>query len=906
MNTPANVVLRHLRGFVTEQSPDRQLLECFAVRREEAAFETLVKRHGPLVLGVCRRVLHNGPDAEDAFQATFLALARQAESAGRCGSVGGWLYRVAYRTAVKSRARAASRRLQELQGEPPVSEDPLAAVTGRELLTTLDEELQRLPEIYQVPLVLCYLEGKTADEAARQLDWAVRTLKRRLRQARERLRIRLTRRGLSLSAALLTAGVVQEATAAVPVSLAASTVRAALGALTLSACSSLRTAALILGGCVLMLGTVALVRPEPRRVQTPQGEAKAPSTPAEQMTVSGQVMGTDGKPAGGASIVLVGRARRQYRTGDLLADRSELLGEGQSDAEGRFRFKAHRTSSARFLEVYAIATAKGHAIGWQRIAPDAEEPHAVFKLLPEQLLRGRLVDLQGQPAAGIRVSLSRLGNVVNGEYDGISLSMVPGLKGFWPKPVTTDAKGYFEIGGCNRSQGVSFSTEGERFGGGSFGFRPVGEPRKESTVLGLDSGGFVHVQKTGPDEKGQPEVPTFTLTPNQVLEGKVVYADTGKPAAGALVQGVRTNVDGRFQMPLGRTGAVTLEVVPAEGEPYLPIFHRVEWPKGAVKHQVEIRLPRGVLVSGKVTEAASGKPVAGACVQFWPRNVDDPARPRNLLTGWMRRELTRDDGTFQIALPSGTGHLMVQGPTPEYIRQEIGSEVLNFGRPGGSRNYPDAAMKIEVPASGEIKDVAITLRRGVTVRGKLLGPGGEPVALAIMLHRSYVSHDMGWHFATQARGGVFEVHGLDPEGTLAVYFLDAQNQCGAVVRLSGKDAGKELTVRLAPCGKATARYVDGKGKPLAGFQPSPEIVVTPTSGGLLADRGSLVNLDRHNYWDRLKTDANGRITFPALIPGATYQVERFEKNNYWVLHKEFTVESGKTVDLGEVVIDQSK
>jgi hypothetical protein len=133
-----------------------------------------------------------------------------------------------------------------------------------------------------------------------------------------------------------------------------------------------------------------------------------------------------------------------------------------------------------------------------------------------------------------------------------------------------------------------------------------------------------------------------------------------------------------------------------------------------------------------------------------------------------------------------------------------------------------------------------------------------------------------------------------------------------VATLSGKQAGEAVTVKLAPCGRATARYLDGKGQPLAGYLNSPEIVVTPGAfgravlegqGELLAETEMLLNFDRHNYWDRIKTGAKGLITFPALIPGATYRVARWE-NDGWVLHKEFKVESGKTIDLGDVPIDR--
>jgi RNA polymerase sigma factor (sigma-70 family) len=159
MTTPqAGIVLRHLYGLVAAEEAahlsDGQLLERFATRHEEAAFEALVRRHGPPVWGVCRRVAPNAQDAEDAFQATFLALARKAAAVGRRGSVAGWLYRVAYHAAVKARGRATNRMRHERQAALPAPPDPLDEVTGRELLAVLDEELHRMPSRWQTPLVL--------------------------------------------------------------------------------------------------------------------------------------------------------------------------------------------------------------------------------------------------------------------------------------------------------------------------------------------------------------------------------------------------------------------------------------------------------------------------------------------------------------------------------------------------------------------------------------------------------------------------------------------------------------------------------------------------------------------------------------------------------------------------------
>jgi RNA polymerase sigma factor (sigma-70 family) len=159
---------------------DGRLLERFVRNKDESAFQALLQRHGAMVLGVCRRVLGDVHDAEDAFQATFLVLVRKARSIGKADSVGSWLYGVAYRTALKARADAARRRIHERQGGEMSNSDPLADVAWRDLRAVLDEELGRLPEKYKAPLVLCYLEGKTNEEAAQLLGWTKGTVSGRL------------------------------------------------------------------------------------------------------------------------------------------------------------------------------------------------------------------------------------------------------------------------------------------------------------------------------------------------------------------------------------------------------------------------------------------------------------------------------------------------------------------------------------------------------------------------------------------------------------------------------------------------------------------------------------------------------------------------------------------------------
>jgi RNA polymerase sigma factor (sigma-70 family) len=190
---------------------DRDLLASFARERDEAAFATLVRRHGPMVLRACQRMLQNWHDAEDVCQATLLVLASKAGSRGWHASVASWLYQVAYHLSLKAKAAAKRRSLHEsraLAQRPSV--DPMAEISGRELREVLDHELLRLPEKYRVGLVLCYLEGATCDEAARQLGWPLGTLKSRLDRGRELLRSRLTKRGLTFSPALAAAVLMED------------------------------------------------------------------------------------------------------------------------------------------------------------------------------------------------------------------------------------------------------------------------------------------------------------------------------------------------------------------------------------------------------------------------------------------------------------------------------------------------------------------------------------------------------------------------------------------------------------------------------------------------------------------------------------------------------------------------
>ncbi|OAI55093.1 hypothetical protein AYO44_02840 [Planctomycetaceae bacterium SCGC AG-212-F19] len=284
--------LYHLLGFLRrltvplsgDAETDGQLLQRVLSERDELAFQTLMQRHGPMVLATCQRVLHDADEAEDAFQATFLVLARKARAIANQASLASWLYRVAYHIALNARARLAQRRAREREVADMAWPTSTGEVANPELRRVLDEELAQLPEKYRAPLVLCYLEGKTHEEAARALCWPAGSMSRRLARGQQLLQRRLVRRGVALSVAGLGSSIaasassaavppaLTQATASVAVRVAAGEAAAGLGsaevaalvdeALAAMAPSKLKIAAAILLTVGLVsAGAAALVKP---------------------------------------------------------------------------------------------------------------------------------------------------------------------------------------------------------------------------------------------------------------------------------------------------------------------------------------------------------------------------------------------------------------------------------------------------------------------------------------------------------------------------------------------------------------------------------------------------------------------------------------------------------------------
>jgi RNA polymerase sigma factor (sigma-70 family) len=399
-HSPAGVVLQHLRQLAgtqrVGQPPDAQLVADFALRRDEDAFAALVRRHGPMVWGVCRSILRHEQDAEDAFQATFLVLARKAPSIRRREAVAGWLYEVAHHTALQVQTRAARRRVEERKVSPSSAPtDPSLDMTLRDLGRVLHEELRRLPDRYRLPLVLCYLEGRSQKEAAELLGWSPGTFRGRLDRGRERLRRRLAARGVALSA-LLGAAVVT------PRAPAEAMVRSVVRAAVLSApdtfralfLSKLKVVSALLLTAGLLVATAARMHRGTAREEQPaqlvKGDAPMARRPAMEQTITGKVLDAAGQPIA-AELFLLGREGAPEPLGKTAAD-------------GTFQV----TVPLRAPGAYLAARAEGHAIDFLTLGRTTPAD-VTLRLDKDSPIQGQVLDTQGRPAVGVEVSVRSFG-----------------------------------------------------------------------------------------------------------------------------------------------------------------------------------------------------------------------------------------------------------------------------------------------------------------------------------------------------------------------------------------------------------------------------------------------------------------------------------------------------------------
>jgi RNA polymerase sigma factor (sigma-70 family) len=911
---------------------DRQLLDKFVSGRDESAFSALISRHGPMVLRVCRRVLHNEQDAEDAFQATFLVLARNSASIRQREALVGWLHGVAYRTAMKARRSAARRRKHEARLVHCIvpsrnrgldSADP----SWKEVRVALDEEIQALPHHHRSAFVACVLEGKSVPEAAAELACKAGTVSGWLARARARLRLRLARRGIELTALLAALAVAENARAGVPMALAQATIRfglwvavgdtaartipphmAALAAGVTRAMFVTKTkialAALIVSGLLTAFGFALASAGDEKKVESnakPQAAAKLQAAgDKNSITYGGRVLDQEAKPVAGAKLYLT--LMHGYAREPFPASESATTGP-----EGRFQFTVPKAIFGDRKTAVA-ATALNHGIGWAEVPADGKRDGVTIRLVKDDVpITGLVVDLEAKPVAGATLQVLAIQaaskedigpwlEAVRGKHpprkqdirlDGIDLSNLS-LK------ATTDAEGRVRLAGVGRDRLVRARLDG---------------PTIASQYLDLITRPGKAIEVT--EYKGQPRPTIFyaadfrhVAAPTKPVVGVVRDKGTGKPLAGVTVESnqlandrtpgnnivwTMTDAEGRYRLTGLPTGAGNkVRLVPRGDQPYVSVHAVVPDTVGLDASTVDFELKRGVWIVGKLTDKVTGRPVRGSVDYFAldanPNVKDHPGFVGTIPPHWGTR--TKDDGSFRIVGLPGPGlvavfytgeHLLAPDRDDEYGTKE----TVSYTSPrqlGLLINYT-ALARID-PANGVYavkRD--ITLDPGWTINGTVLGPDGKPLAGA----RAFGLHSRGWSFEAM-KTAEFAVQAFNPRQPRDVFFRHLEKGLVGVAQ-PPKENGGAVTVRMRPGAALTGRLVDADGRPRASVEL--ELTFRTTEGAVMTASPERVNTDRE-----------GRFRIGALLPGYEYQLSEGKGGGQFPVR--MGLDWGKTKELGDV------
>jgi RNA polymerase sigma factor (sigma-70 family) len=828
---------------------DMQLLERFLADRDEAAVEVLVRRYGPLVLGVCRRVLGNAHAAEDAFQATFLVLVRKASSLGHCRHLGSFLYKVAYRLALRARANEARRRQREAQVARNRPDGEGQPATTADVIVALEEELHKLPEKHRTPLVLCYLEGKTSEQAAQILGCPRGSISARLAQARHRLRSCLARRGYAVGAAAL-ASLLGDALAqaAVPLPLLANTARAAVwfageeagvvsgasaGAVALAR-GAVRTmfvhklkiaAGLVLAAVMLGAGATLLLKaappagsPEPPAEQAP---AEARPDRAAAGTLRVVILDPQGKPLPDASIHASiwteekgFEANRDYRTDAAGAARVEL--------PKTFSILRLWASKKPFVTLYA---------GWEQneLAGGKGLPSEyTFRMEAAVSAGGRILDEQGKPIAGAKVGVMIAYGLKPRQGDGRANYHYLLSEG--DEVATTDAAGRWRIDNVPNHPQVELSL---------LVTHPDYVSDEEWQEAQKEAGVTTAMLRQG--------TAALTLKRGVIVRGRVTDP-AGKPIKDALVvQGENpyrartpkefaTDADGRFCLPTLRPQETALTVI-ATG--WAPQLRRIRVQSGMPPQDFAMRPGKPIRL--RFVDAA-GKPVPRVWVS---------------LVGWK--------GSKSLISEYNPNHPKV--PDPKVPRRADDSGVWSWTW------APDDPVKLRIDGSGfasceleiggGVPMRTVVLKVEHRVRGRVTDAvTGKPIPAFTMIpidvFRKDFLHAERGNAVTGKDGYLsFLADRTDIPLRLRVEAMGYRTQDGPEFRV-GDDSARSQDFRLQPSPPVTGTVLDAGGRPVA---KAKVLLASPTQEASLSS-------DWNNHPSF--TDAAGRFTFPD--PGEPWAV----------------------------------
>jgi RNA polymerase sigma factor (sigma-70 family) len=862
---------------------DQQLLDRFIGHRDEEAFAALVLRHGPMVLAVCRRVLSDSHDAEDAFQATFLVLVRKAASIAKRSSVGSWLHGVAYRIAAKARAQRCHRRSRESEMTDMPAAEPSPELLWQDVRAVLDEEVARLPEKYRAPFLLCYLEGKTNEEASQHLGCPKGTVATRLARAREVLRERLGHRGVTLSAALLGTLLAEKVLpAAVPGSLAGSTVQAAMlvaagGAtagvisagvaslmesgvrsmaiskmkIALAACLAVATVGMSAGILTYQIAgkeRTAEDKPATDVSSTDQPKA-APAQPrTDEDTITGIVVDADGRPVKDVEV-------RAYLYGARLEKILRTDGQGQVQVPKKWD---NRDSN------YTMIVEMGDRLGWYSLpdysADNQGKPVSSFRIrvLPRtKTIQGTLVDSKGRPLSRVAVKVQVL--------DGASYYPPTGKDPLGE--AVTDAQGRYSL------RVPEFS---------------------HCQLVPVDPG---IIRKRLIARPNQLDLGRVTVADAGAISGRVIDARSGRPVAGATVGAqllsfsdyesggfgdAQTDDEGRYTIVSLTPGLYNVLFQGSPDQPKITAAAqeavRVEVGK---KTSADFRAVEGRLLAGKVVGKEDNKPIPNCNVDYY-----GSARPRSGAACMMIR--TDAEGNFRFYVPPGTAYVCVA--------EDRGPVI-----PESSRTLEVAADKdpeeVQLVTYSQKQSLGVTYSSAAVPEGKedhsyqllvrLRAKNGKPVVGAnIWLWRKGATTWSQWN----GEAGEDRNIPLGGRSDGEVYFLIIEAEGWARPRppqFVVAKVMKPLVIDMEPASYVPVRgkVVDREGKPIA---------------KALVRAGLVLSGEATQFpWGvEPLTDGDGRFELKRLRPQDRFTIQISKKGYAALSSKQMVVAQGQALDLG--------
>ncbi len=905
-------VVSHLRSLAVPggEPCDEDLLRAFAAAGDERAFAAIVGRYGSLVLGVCRRALRHEQDAEDAFQATFLVLARNASSIRKGQSLPCWLHGVCHRVTLKVRRSAARRRRHEERATVRSESRPAADPAWREVQALLDEEVRRLPALYREPFIRCCLEGLGRAEAAHLLRIKEGTLSSRLAHARRVLQRRLRARGVCLTG--LVGGF-----ALVSPDLAAATVRAAMTGLVSGPLLALPVRGRLVAALLLLAGLAAtglsmLIRP-PATAGPPAVASRAERTLEAEpgsIEVQGRVLGPNGKPLAGARLLLADRTSGPPRPAP----------QARSGPDGRFAFRLG-PAPVSYTGRYLLASADGQGLDWYSFRADFSGAEILLRLPGDTAITGKVVDLEGRPVAGARIGLFELQAPGDGKLDSF-LDSWKNEKDDPHRPFRALERRLYHRASPQLLPPEQTDRQGK--------FRLTGVGKERVATLRIQAAGYADelvlvATRPGlrPDKPGATRLALHgpallaTLSPAKPILGEVVDDATGKPVAGVTVKcslggshghhDATATSDGSGRYHLGglrKRGEYDVTFGPAAEQPLLPYRVVLRDSTGAEPLRADVRLQRGLVVRGRLFDRKSKEGVRGnliyqslaingavAGIRGYP---NDPL--------WC---LSDERGRFRLTVPTGPGVLLVQdcdASTPSRFRSAVlrredddpsiwNREWKIFRTSSSGGMYPldiVSGYRIIRPGKGA-KEMScdIDLDPGTTRSGKIVGPDGKPVAgvtaygLRVLEGRT-----------PKLAGAAFRAYGLDPAAPRDLLFWHPGRKLARAVQLRG-DEQEPVVVKLEPTGAVQGRIVDAAGRPLAGV----EVEVSYQGKASFVPSLNSLSFSRRPTL----TDANGRFRVEGIVARQALRVVGLRRGGR-VSHEVigFELKPGQSKDVGDV------